>query len=368
MKTIIINDLHLGVNRSGGTTLSSLDALREYGHTKHRDLLAQADDGDTTIVNGDLSDVYDIPLAQAIEIYITVVEHLQAKQKSRVIWAVGNHDLSKDSSKLGTVAFLGALLQGQFPGRFQLLDRAGLLGADIYIIPHVANQEMFDMELTRIPTGVKFLLLHCNFDNEFAGAMDHSLNLSRKQAKALRDRGITMILGHEHQQRDLLGGRVVIVGNQFPTSVADCLGNDTKRCAVIEDGELSFIQTWSRDDKVGYFQEVDWRDVAGFIHEPSGFIRVAGNAKGEEAAEMIKAISTLRSKSEAFVITNAVQVEQAEGLGDIAASVEDVRSVNVIDLLLEVLDPEQQRVVKQLVGRDVEPQAAEAEEEEEVAA
>jgi hypothetical protein len=83
---------------------------------------------------------------------------------------------------------------------------------------------------------------------------------------------------------------------------------------------------------------------------------------------MIKAISTLRSKSEAFVITNAVQVEQAEGLGDIASSVEDVRSVNVIDLLLELLTPEQGRVVKQLTGREVEPLDTEAEAEEEVAA
>lgn len=362
MRTLIISDLHLGVNRSGGTTLASLNALREYGHTKHCDLLGLANDGDTVIVNGDLSDVYDIPLGQAIEIYVVVGDFLRTKKSSRVVWAVGNHDLSKDSSKLGTVAFLGALLEAQFPGRFQLLDRAGLFESDTYIIPHVANQEMFDMELTRIPTGVKFVLLHCNYDNEFAGAMDHSLNLSRKQAKMLKERGITMVLGHEHQQRDLMGGAVAIVGNQFPSSVSDCLSNETKRCAVIENGELSFIQTWSRDDKVGYFKEVDWRDVASFIHEPSGFIRVVGNAKGEEAAEMIKAISTLRSKSEAFVITNAVQVEQAEGLAEIAASVEDVRSVNVIDLLLEILDPEQGRVVRQLTGREVETQPIESEE------
>jgi predicted phosphodiesterase len=368
MRTLIINDLHLGVNRSGGTTLASLTSLREYGHTKHRELLDLAKDGDTVVVNGDLSDVYDIPLGQAIEIYAVVGEFLRAQKSSRVVWAVGNHDLSKDSSKLGTVAFLGALLEAQFPGRFQLLDKPGLLGSDTYIIPHVANQEMFDMELTRIPTGVTFVLLHCNYDNEFAGAMDHSLNLSRKQAKALKDRGITMVFGHEHQQRDLIGGAVAIVGNQFPSSVSDCLNNETKRCAVIEDGRLSFIQTWSRDDKVGYFKEVDWRDVASFIHEPSGFIRVVGNAKGEEAAEMIKAISTLRSKSEAFVITNAVQVEQAEGLGEIAASVEDVRSVNVIDLLLELVTPEQARVIKQLTGREVELEIAQEEEHEEATA
>jgi hypothetical protein len=195
--------------------------------------------------------------------------------------------------------------------------------------------------------------------------MDHSLNLSRKQAKDLRDKGIVMVLGHEHQQRDLMGGNVVIVGNQFPSSVSDCLNNDTKRCVVIDEGgKLESIQTWSRDDKVGYFKEVDWRDVATFIHEPAGFIRVCGKASGEESAEVVKVISTLRQKSEAFVVTNAVQVEAAAGLEDIASSVEDVRSVNVIDLLLETLNPDQQRAVKQLLGREVEPESEPETEEE----
>ena len=363
MKLLIINDLHLGVTRSGGTTNASMEELRVYGHAKHRELLALAEDGDTVVVNGDLSDVYDIPLGQAIEIYVVVGEFLRDKPNAKVVWAVGNHDLSKDSSKLGTVAFLGALLMQAYAGRFLLIDQASALTPEIYVIPHVANQDMFDMELTRIPADAKFVLLHCNYDNEFAGQMDHSLNLSRKQAKVLKDRGITMIFGHEHQQKESLGGAVAIVGNQFPTSVSDCLNNDTKRCAVIEDGKLSFIQTWSRDDKVGYFREVDWREVAGFIHEPSGFIRVCGTATGEEAADVVKAVSTLRQKSAAFVVTNAVQVAVAAGLEDIATSVEDVRSVNVIDLLLETLNPDQQRAVKELLGRDVELATQELEEE-----
>lgn len=354
MRTLVINDLHLGVNRSGGTTISSLAALRQYGHNQHRRLLGLARDGDTVIVNGDLADTYDITLTQAIEIYAVVAEWLREQPRSRLVWALGNHDISKDSSKLGTVAFLGALLEGQFPERFVLLPNAGRVSDEIYVIPHVANQEMFDMQLSRIPDNVKFVLLHCNYDNEFAGHMDHSLNISRRQAKAIKDRGIVMILGHEHQQRDLLGGSVVIVGNQFPSSVSDCLNNETKRCVEIADGEVRSIQTWSRDDKVGYFREVDWKDLAGFIHEPAGFIRVTGQAAGEEASEMIKAISTLRSKSEAFVITNAVAVEQAEGLEELAQSVDDVRSVNVIDLLLDMLTPDQQIAVKRLTGREVE--------------
>ena len=39
MKTLVINDLHLGVQRSGGTTIASASELRAYGHRKHRELL-----------------------------------------------------------------------------------------------------------------------------------------------------------------------------------------------------------------------------------------------------------------------------------------------------------------------------------------
>lgn len=368
MKTIVINDLHLGVTRSGGTTQSSMLALRDYGHTQHRWLLWNAEDGDTVIVNGDLADQYDIPLGQALEIYGVAADFLRAKPKCRLVWAVGNHDLSKDSSKLGTVAFLGALLEAAFLSRFDLMVKPGALDSTTWVIPHVANQDMFDMELTRIPDNVKNLLLHCNYDNEFAGQMDHSLNLSRRQAKVLKDRGITMIFGHEHQQKTSLGGAVVVVGNQFPASVSDCLNNESKRLVkILEDGSLEFVNTWSVDSEVGYYKEVDWRDVATFMHAPAGFIRVSGNATGEEAADVVKAISALRQRSEAFVVTNAVQIEQAGGLEDLAASVEDVRSVNVIDLLLETLDVDQQNAVKRLLGRKDEVTSSEKELEEEPA-
>jgi DNA repair exonuclease SbcCD ATPase subunit len=81
------------------------------------------------------------------------------------------------------VAFVGAFLQLQFPDQFTLVDKPTQISDEMYVIPHVPNQDIFDLELERVPEGTKWLLLHCNFDNAFAGAMDHSLNLSRDQAK-----------------------------------------------------------------------------------------------------------------------------------------------------------------------------------------
>lgn len=351
MKTLIINDLHLGVQRSGGTTLASATELREFAHTKHRELLelAPLHGCGRIIVNGDLTDVYDIPLGQALQIYCDTDAFMDSYPHTEVIWAVGNHDLSKDSSRLGTVAFIGALLALKHPDYFKLVDKPTLLddGAT-YVLPHVPNQDIFEMELDRVPEGVKHLLLHCNYDNTFAMAADHSLNLSRQQAKALKERGITMILGHEHHQKESLGGSVLVVGNQFPTSVSDCIESAGKRALIVDGGACHFIPTWTPDDADGWYAEVDWTDLKEIEEEGRGFVRVNGSASAAEASDVVKAISAFRQRSQSFVVTNAVAIEQTEGLGELASSIEDIRNVNVMSLLLEMLEPAQREAIEKL--------------------
>lgn len=345
---LILNDLHLGVQRNAGTTQASGEALRAYAHRKHEGLLALANDGDTVIVNGDLTDAYNVPLAQAVEIYAALNEWLNSQPHSKLILCLGNHDLSRVSTTLGTVQFLGALLQSLYPDRFRLIQGAEAISDDVYAISHVPNQDIFDLELGRVPEGVKTLLLHCCYDNNFAVQSDNSLNLSREQAKGFRERGITMILGHEHQQRDLMSGFVRVAGNHFPTSVADCLGNDTKRCLVIENGEITEIETWSMDSAEDGYAEIDWQELS--TPSPAKFIRVSGSAEPAQAADVVRAISTLRQRSEAFVITNAVQITAQEGLEDVVAGVEDLRSVNIVELLMEMLDEPQKAAIKKLQG------------------
>lgn len=357
MRTLILNDLHLGVQRTGGTTLASAAALREFLHEGHRDLLLLAPDNDcdTVLINGDLSDQHDIPLVQALQIYEDTAKFMEVFPHITVVWAVGNHDLSKDSSKLGTVAFIGALLKMRF-NQFHLITGPETLWAGNYILPHVTNQDIFDLELTRIPEGVKWLFLHCNYDNKFACAADHSLNLSRDQAKALKARGIKIVFGHEHQGREALGGSVIVVGNQIPSSIADCLAhgdgqkNGSKRAMIIDHSNDTheFVETWNENASDGWFKRVDWKDLAAFTEVGRGFVRVEGDASAAEAADVIKTISAFRQKSSAYVVTNGVKIEQMAGLDEIASSIEDVRGVDVISMLLEHLTPEQRVVVSGL--------------------
>jgi len=357
-KTLVINDTHLGVQRTGGTTWATAEALREYALNQYSKLLhlAKREGCNRIIVNGDLTDTYDTLLAEALKIYSVTRDFLTDHHDIDLIWAVGNHDLSKDSSKLGTVVFVGELLAMQHIN-FQLIKRPQALVSqpDIYILPHVTNQEIFDLELTRVPESAKWVFLHCNYDNTFACASDHSLNISRDQAKAIRKHA-KLVLGHEHQGRELMAGNVLIIGNQFPTSVADCLphgdaqADGIKRALIIDHdtNEHRYVTTWTPDDAEGWFARVDWRELKDVVEEGRGFIRVEGTATLSESSEAIKAISAFRAKSQSFVVTNAVKVEQAEGLDSVAESIEDIRSVNVIELLMEYLTPEQQQAVKDL--------------------
>ena len=355
MKTLVISDLHLGVNRTGGTTSKSLAELRAYVHGKHRELLGMAVtlNCGRVIVNGDLTDQYSIPLSEAIEVYKAADDFLSENKDKELVWGRGNHDVSKDSSKLGTVDFIGALLEMKYPTRFKLVSKPTLID-DIYVLPHCPNQEIFDLELGRVPDGVKYLALHCCFDNTFAAESNNSLNITRAQAKELVKR-MTLVLGHEHQGRTMMNDKVIIIGNQVPSSVSDCLvhgegqKDGCKYALVIEGDDMELIPTWSFKDEVGGFREVDWRDLA---NAPDGklFIRVGGTASASEAPSVIKAISSLRQLSTAVVITNGVKVEGVAGADELAASVEDIRSVDVLQMLIDTLDPDQAACVRKLLA------------------
>lgn len=345
--TLVINDLHIGVSRVAGTTPESAKQLRRYIQDAFANLLNFG--CDRVIINGDLTDEFDIPLSEALDIYAILDAFMAESPQREVILACGNHDLSKDSSKLGTVQFVGSLLEMKYPGRFGLVTQPTTV-ENFHIIPHVVNQARFDLALEQVPE-CEYLFLHANYSNNFAAEAEHSLNLSREQGKALTERGITVVLGHEHQGRTAWKGKLIVVGNQTPSSVSDCMAHgdgqlDGKKYAlVIDDKGHRLIETWQQ---AGNFAEVDWRDLPNFL-DARKFVRVTGSADAEEAADVIKAIANYRKASSAFVVTNAVKIAQLVDVDGLEVSAEDVRNVDVISMLLDGLTEEQAAVVRQLM-------------------
>lgn len=333
----LLNDTHVGTLRMGGTTPRSSFALRQFALDNVASIFEDTDND--VIVNGDLFDGYSAPLSDVLAVYNTVTKWLE--RGNRLFLLPGNHDLSGDSSKLSSFEFLAQLLL-PLKGVSYLRGGGWIDEADgVYGISHVPNQDLFDLELSRVPA-CKYLLLHCNWDNGFAREMDHSLNLCAKVAEDLPAENI--ILAHEHNSGSHMNGRVEMTGNPFPTSIADCLAKNSKHVVTIGDAGKTYRKTW---DKRNYV-EVDWKDVTGIDAQ---FIRVIGTASAEEAAQAVDVVARLRRGSEAFVVGSAVKTLADDSLIDMTDILSSVESVKAFDVMAEIksrLSVEQIAVIDKL--------------------
>ena len=98
---------------------------------------------------------------------------------------------------------------------------------------------------------------------------------------------------------------MVIIGNQIPTSVADCLGNDSKQFATIKAGDLQTHE--SLDIKVVFYQ-VPWQSVDD-TPDDALFVRVIGQATMDQGADALGAVAGLRQRHSAYVVTNGIKVD-----------------------------------------------------------
>lgn len=337
---LVINDTHLGVNRAGGTTPVSRLMLAEYTLQQFDSLISMADD--YCLINGDLLDGFLVDNRTLQSVFRVLSAHLNGGLK-KLYLARGNHDLSKDSTKLSSFDLLGFMLTEAFPGRvvvitepkqIQWADGCGL------VLPHAPNQDVFDTWLQRAPElapAGSLLFVHANYNNGFAAEADHSLNVSPEQAAVLGEHFRRIVFGHEHQARNDTNGLVVVVGNQFPTSVSDCLGNDRKTALSVRGGELYPLVTW---EAAGSFYQVDWSKTH-MVPEGTQFIRVTGEASDEQASDVLEAISRLRKAHKAFVISNAVTINGQALDASALDAVEAVQQFNILDFLYDCLTPAQ---------------------------
>jgi metallophosphoesterase superfamily enzyme len=340
-----VSDWHLGAIRSAGTTPATAYQLRQ-------DLLAaggrilEKTKGDL-LVNGDLFDGPDIPRADLLQAIRMFSDWLDENPTSRLLLANGNHDLDKNSTRLSSFQFFAQLLMGQYPQRVTHVEEGtSIIEHDAYVIPHRANQDLFNIELANVPP-CRFLFVHANYDNQFAVESDHSLNLSKEQAQQLPVEYI--VFGHEHQARTELGGKVVIVGNQFPSSISDCLGNTDKQLLRIADGKYSLHTTWQdideRTGKIDYTEQ-DWRELV----DVGRFIRVTGHATAAEADKVVTVLGRFRREADALVITNAVKIEGIDDGAEMTLSHEEVTSFNVMEALREFLGPDDAAEIDKIMG------------------
>jgi metallophosphoesterase superfamily enzyme len=371
VNALLLNDIHIGVVRTAGTTLATRAAIQQYLLDSMHEIIWRYV-GRDLIINGDLFDGYEIDSGQLLAVYLMLHDWL-TKNPDRVLHLVrGNHDIAKNSLRTSSFALLCSLLTTSFGDRVKVYnDRFAQIGFAVWVIPHCVNQDLFNLELEKAEIAVTdegvvpgYLLLHANFDNNFAVEADHSLNVSEEWARRLNKVGWTLVFAHEHQRRTAMAGQVVITGNQWPTSVSDCLAHgeaqkDGKKFAHLFETTEDFINdkltvslkptpepTW---DASTDFAAMEWTDL-----DPTTecrFVRVEGTATAADAADVINTIARFRQKSDAWVITNSVNVAGIAGVSEMAkVNTESLAKVDILASLLKKLEPKEADKVCELLG------------------
>lgn len=331
MSLVILNDVHIGAIRSGGTTPSTALALRRKLLDDFEHLLPAKKD---LMLLGDLFDKANIPLTDVLETYKILCKWLADNPDNVLYNVAGNHDLSGSSNVLSSFQFLGALLKHSYPDRYMHIEEPSYTPYG-YVIPHLRNQDLFDLALEQAPAG-KVLFVHANFESPFAQHSDQSLNFTHEQVQKAK----LVVCAHEHQARSLKN--VEIPGNQIASSVSDWLGAKTKRFLTLD--ETGFYYT----DCVNNYEEFivqDWRDLEDTGHV---FVRVEGLASAEQASDVVNAINRFRKKSQALVITNAVKIESDGCTVDFESTLEKVQGFNVMEALRSFLSAEEMKIVESL--------------------
>lgn len=349
---LVLNDLHIGFRRTGGTTPASQEAMRTYLDHGIRDTL-QDSDQDHLLIMGDLFDDYEVSSRDLLDAYTVLAEWLSDPSKTLTLVA-GNHDWSNKGNRVSSFELLGEVLKSAYRGRVVVLgiDECSYdTERSHWYLSHCSNQDIFNAKLDEIlaevTTGDR-VFLHANFDNNFAAQSDHSLNVTREQAKEFISKGATLVFAHEHQARTAMSGEVVVMGNQWPTSISDCLENDEKFAHVFL-GSVKKIETWKRDAEAG-FEVVPWELLADYpVDGGAGFIRVVGTATSNQASDVVNAIAKFRQKSIAFVITNAVKVDGITEAEDLPESFEAAKRFDVMDYIRGHLDADESAVVEELM-------------------
>ena len=349
---LILNDIHAAVQRVAGTTPATQVSLRQYVRDNLETLLRHGDREVT--VNGDLLDGFAVDSHELVKVFDIFSKWLEGTSGRHLNLVGGNHDFSAKGDRLSSFHMLGHFLREVHPGKVEVYDRGFTqINDNVWCIPHQLNQDLFNIEVQRAADTVvsgDYLLLHCNYKNGHAENSDHSLNLNDEQVGNLMRAGWNLVIAHEHIGYTLRGERVIVVGNQFPTSVADCIGDEVKHCLRIENGKHEFVQTW---EAFGDYCEIDWQELRNGTAAPDEhrFIRITGEAKADQAADVVNVVAKFRQTSQALVIGNAVKVEGQAVFDEMALeSTESIKAFDVLGCIFEKLEPREVEVVRGLLG------------------
>ena len=316
MSIWFFSDPHIGLVRNSHTTVQSRAALRfELFRSAAR--LIEITGSDPLFCLGDLFDTDNNDEA-------TILQGAEIVRRCKMVLG-GNHDLPNREGKLSSLQLLDQVIPDKIvcgstdePG----FGRAEGHKAVIYMVPHMATQELFEQSLMEASTDARelntskplILGLHCNYNSGLIHN-DASLNLTKEKADELLEVFEFVLLGHEHESRTLQGGKLIILGNTHPTSFSDI---SDKFIWEFDDGRFTPHLIWSK--QAGY-QKLGWEEDMDLIPDTVQFIEITGKAPAERLPDIAQSIARLwKTYPNLLMVRNNVESDISLPAVDVAVS------------------------------------------------
>lgn len=306
-------DPHIGVRRISNTTPASSNKFRNHVFETALDAAALCrKQAGTVVCLGDLFDTHSNP-------EWVIKQGLRVAKACDIVLG-GNHDITARRDDISSLDLVAEVLAdeedvtvvrapyGEPHVHVQTLQPSVTgKSADLFLIPHVTTQELFEdslqeaEEMSRNSSADrKLLLLHVNFDLSF-DVNETSLVLNRDWANRLIDQDVFdfILTGHEHPPSNHLGNRMVVLGNTVPLSQGEV---GPRRVAVysIEDNTIEYHPLPSLYKVVidNAAERIDELGDFVVVNEPSdentiGYVEVKGEVSSEQFSSVQKAIRRL---------------------------------------------------------------------------
>jgi DNA repair exonuclease SbcCD nuclease subunit len=313
-------DPHLGVNRIAGTTQESRIRLTKtiFDSTRRAAIMTGR-----AFCLGDLFDTYSNPesiIQMGGEIF-RLVEKVMS----------GNHDVSNRASAFGSFELLASLYpEKAWYTPFGLAFAHTSLYENTFLvsIPHTIAQDLFIEGLTQAEAAAKgasdkdyykILLLHCNVGSPF-DLPETALHLTLEWAERLLKKFNYILVGHEHQPRELLDGRLIVLGNVHPTGFSDI---SDKYVYSFSQSTGMFTKTKVWDQKEHYL-ELNWREQADL--RAKQFLKLTGDMDQQEVPLLAKRVSQVWNENPTLLAVK-VDVRLQEAYTASPTKVEDNRTL-----------------------------------------
>jgi len=302
----VYTDPHQGLNLVANTTPKSRERLKDSMKNTLGKLLTDHSYGEGELYTVCLGDFFH-NFHNSEEVLLDAVA---AARFTDVILG-GNHDVVNDNERKSTLHVIAEMFPGKvvLPKFDEVVVTSRCAGeANFVLIPHHSSKELFSKALTKsteyIEEGKKnYLCLHCNYDSGYA-TNDTELNLTRKEAETLLKSFDYILIGHDHHHKTDFDGRVIVLGNTYPTNFGDIC--DKKDLWIDKNGVPTSSRLLWQEDK---YISVDHSNLDLIDPQQHEWVRITGTAEPSQISDISRAVKKLWDATDCTLVAIRSEVQ-----------------------------------------------------------